>query len=275
MKRSLKLILGAAICAAVYTAAQLPEKRRPGLARLEGWRYAHRGLHDLGRGIPENTLPAFKSAFNSGFGAELDVHLTKDGQLVVIHDSVLKRLCGVDSVVEDMSYDAIKGLGILGTGCHAPLFEEVLDFCGGVAPLIIELKAYKGNHDRLCESVAAMLDSYKGDYCIESFDPRVVKWYHDNRPQVIRGQLSANFMKRGEGAGLNLVERFALSNLQTNFLTRPDFIAYKYADSNSLPVALSCGLFGGKEVNWTIDKKCDLEEAEKRGAIAIFERFIP
>lgn len=275
MKKSTKMMLGAAACAGLYVAAQQTEPRRAGIAKLEGHRYAHRGLHDLGRGVPENTLIAFERAFKAGFGVELDVHITLDGQLVVIHDSHLSRLCGEDLIVEELPYDAIRPMGILGTGHHAPLFGEVLELCGGSAPLIVELKAYNGNHERLCMAVAAMLDSYNGAYCIESFNPRVVRWFKENRPEVIRGQLSANFMKVGAGGSLNMAERFAMTNLLTNFMTKPDFVAYKYEDSTSLAPRISCGFWGAKEVTWTIDKKCDMEAAEARGALTIFESFLP
>ena len=89
MKGISKLLLGAAACAGLYVAAQAPGPRRKGIEELEGWRYAHRGLHDISKGIPENTLPAFEEAFANGFGAELDVHLTLDKKLAVIHDSNL------------------------------------------------------------------------------------------------------------------------------------------------------------------------------------------
>ena len=61
---------------------------------LSGYRYAHRGLHDLNAGRPENSLGAFRAAAEAGFGAELDVHLMADGALAVVHDSDLERVCG-------------------------------------------------------------------------------------------------------------------------------------------------------------------------------------
>ena len=60
-----------------------------GLPALKGWYYAHRGLHCEGR--PENSMVAFAAAKNAGYGIELDIHLMRDGNLAVIHDSSLKR----------------------------------------------------------------------------------------------------------------------------------------------------------------------------------------
>ena len=76
--------------------------RRRDWKKLRGWRYAHRGFHDKPR-IPENSLPAFKRAVQCGFGAELDVHLMKDGHLAVIHDASLLRTAGVDVQIEDLT----------------------------------------------------------------------------------------------------------------------------------------------------------------------------
>ena len=72
-----------------------------GLLRL--FRYAHRGYHDKPR-IPENSMAAFRRAIENGFGAELDVHLMKDGRLAVIHDASLKRTAGADVLVSGAAF---------------------------------------------------------------------------------------------------------------------------------------------------------------------------
>ena len=71
----------------------------PGWEKLAGFRYAHRGLH--GPGVPENSLAAFRRAAEAGYGAELDVRLTRDGRLAVFHDSTLERMCGVPGRVAE------------------------------------------------------------------------------------------------------------------------------------------------------------------------------
>ena len=70
--------------------------------------YAHRGLHNRELGIPENSMAAFRKARELGYGVELDVHLTKDGQLAVIHDKSLKRTTGVDAEVSDLTMEELK-----------------------------------------------------------------------------------------------------------------------------------------------------------------------
>ena len=81
---------------------------QPGWERLEGARFAHRGLH--GAGVPENSLSAFRRAAEAGCGAELDVHLTADGHLAVFHDHSLARMCGVEGQVEDLTAAELGGI---------------------------------------------------------------------------------------------------------------------------------------------------------------------
>ncbi len=274
MKKLLKTAAKAAILGTgLYAWAQAPRKNHPDLQKLRKYRYAHRGLHDLSQGIPENTMPAFRRAVEHGFGAELDVHITKDGRLVVIHDSQLGRLCGVDLVVEDLTYAELAELPILGTDARAPLFSDVLDVFEGKTPLIVELKTWEGNADVLSAAVDRMLRQYSGDYCIESFDPRVVTWFRKHSPETVRGQLSENFVKHSTSR--TLPERFALTHMLFNFGARPDFVAYHYPDRKTLPVQMSCGILGAQEVSWTIRTLEDMQKAEAAGAMVIFENFIP
>lgn len=274
MKKLLKTAAKAALVGAgLYAWAQAPRRNHPGLSKLRGYRYAHRGLHDLEQGIAENTMPAFKRAAEHGFGAELDVHITKDGQLVVIHDSRLERLCGVNMVVEDLTYAELCRLPILGTEETAPLFADVLKVFEGKTPLIVELKSWNGNGDMLSAAVNLMLKTYTGDYCIESFDPRVVRWFRQNSPETVRGQLAYDYVHHSTSR--TAPERFALTHMLFNFGVRPDFVAYSYPDRETLPVQTACGLMGAQEVSWTIRSLEDMHKAEAAGAIVIFEGFIP
>lgn len=273
MKKKTKFALGALATAGAYIYTQRPDPRRGDMPKLRRWRYAHRGLHNLAQGIAENTLPAFKAAFDGGYGAELDVHLTFDGKLAVIHDSELGRLCGNDGIVEDMTYDELSQFTILGTNDQAPLLCEVLDiFREGNAPLVIELKTHNGNHEALCIAVSSALEGYNAPYCIESFDPNVVWWFAKNQPGVIRGQLSANFMKNET---IPFARRFGLTNMLSNPLARPDFVAYRYADRAGVAPRISCDLIGRAEVSWTINSLPDMLHAESEGALVIFEGFRP
>ena len=239
---------------------------------LKKYRYAHRGFHDKPL-IPENSLPAFRRAVSRGWGAELDVHLLKDGTLAVFHDSDLKRCTGEDGTIEELDSEQLSKLRLEGTDEHIPLFGEVLELFEGKAPLIIELKTYRGNHRVLSEAVCARLDRYTGLYCIESFDPRAVADVRQLRPDIVRGQLTQDFIKDPEG--LPLYQRIVLSNLLLNVKARPDFIACRFEDRKMRANRRAVDRLGLQEVCWTIRSKKDLETVEAAGAIPIFEKFDP
>ena len=104
------------------------------MAPFVGRRYAHRGLHCVEDGIPENSLPAFRRAVEAGYGIELDLHLTTDGQLVVFHDDTLDRVCGVSGRVDESSYPELQQLRLSGTEETIPLFSQVLLSSPAVQP---------------------------------------------------------------------------------------------------------------------------------------------
>lgn len=208
--------------------------------------FAHRGLHKKDKTVPENSLAAFERASAYGYGMELDVQLSKDGQVVVFHDDTLNRVCGVDSRVDEKTYDELCQMSLCGSTQTIPLFSEVLKTVRGRGPLIVELKNGKRNEE-LCEKTYALLEKYSGEYCIESFNPFIVRWFKKNAPEVIRGQL-ANPPKdyNGEVGPLTAV---ILGNCLLNFLSRPQFIAYKITPK-PFTVKL-CEALGAMKVAWT------------------------
>lgn len=238
---------------------------------LSRYHYAHRGFH--GEGRTENSMAAFRAAVEHGFGAELDVHLMKDGNLAVIHDSSLKRTANADVCIEDLTKEELAAYA-LHNGEPIPLLEEVLELFKDKTPLIVELKAEKGNYDALSAAVAKRLDTYEGDFCIESFDPRVVRWFRKNRPEVCRGQLSYNFMK-DKKTKLSCWEKFLLSKLWVNFLGCPDFVAYGFFDRKDLSLRFCKDVLKTRIVYWTLHNQKGMDEALRLGGICIFEDFVP
>ena len=255
----------------LYLLALRGRKGHPGLSGLRRWNYAHRGLHNESR--PENSMAAFRAALEAGCGIELDIHLTKDGELAVIHDSSLKRVAGADVMIEDLNAADLKKYALGGTAETVPLFRDVLALFAGKAPLIVELKSAKGNQNELAEKAAGLLDSYPGSYCIESFDPKCVHWFKKNRPDVVRGQLSANFLK--DKGNLPWIVRFIMTHNLLNFWTQPDFIAYKFQDRCTLSNRLCRGLHGVQGVAWTLRTQEEHKTALREGWIPIFENFLP
>ena len=241
---------------------------------FDGWFYAHRGYHGgKDSQAPENSLAAFERAVANGFGAELDVHLLKDGNLAVLHDSTLKRMCGRKGIVEDLTVQEL-GSCVLGKSDQTiPTFEQVLEVFGGKTPLIIELKPINNNADALTGAVCRVLENYKGVYCIESFDPRVLRWLKKNRPDILRGQLSMNYMKNR--SGLSFVQAVIGTWLMTSFLTKPDFIAYRFSERRNLGNRFQLNIMKRRGAAWTLRTPEDMKTALSEGLLPIFENFAP
>lgn len=242
-----------------------------GLQELRLWSYAHRGLHS--EGIPENSMSAFEAAKNHGYGVELDVHLLSDGNLAVIHDSTLERVTGLPGVVEDLTARDLRRCKLRGTEEIIPELPHVLELFNGEAPLIIELKTHKGNHAKLCEAVCQLLEGYNGPYCLESFDPRCILWLKKHRPELIRGQLSEDYFVKGRPR-IPLIMKWIMTENLLNFITKPDFIAYRYEDRHCTLSNFFC-LRRMTCVSWTIKTEEDYCRATAEGWIPIFEGFLP
>ena len=265
-------VIAAAMAVPVWVVLLHPRRQHPALARLRQFRYAHRGLHDKPR-IPENSLAAFRAAAEHGFGAELDVHLTKDGRLAVIHDSSLQRTCGADGIVEELTAAELAQFRLEDTDEPIPFLEDVLPLFEGKAPLIVELKAYRGNHAALTDAALECLDRFSAEYCVESFDPRCVVHLRKRRPEIVRGQLTENFLK--SGGDLSLLQRLAMTYLLFHPAAQPDFVACRFEDRGMIANRIACRLWGTQAVSWTIRTPQELQTAEADGNVVIFEQFIP
>ncbi len=266
---------------AVYLWMLWPAHPTPSMRKLlEGMKFAHRGFHDNKTDAPENSLKAFAAAIDLKYGIELDIHLTRDGELVVFHDDTLTRICGVRKPVGALALSELETLPLLGTGETIPSFEKVLSLVGGQVPLLVEFKTgLPGSSDvvPLCERAMQALDAYSGAYCVESFDASVLGWFRKNRPAVMRGQLALGvgtyvpaLGKQGAEA-IPLYRRRMLSWLLYNFRSRPHFISYRFEDAG-LPLRL-CRLLGAMVSVWTVRKAEDSARLLREYDAVIFEGF--
>lgn len=271
-KLLLHLILDVSLFILLWTALLRGRRRLRKWPLLTQYHYAHRGLHDEAAGIPENSLAAFRAAAEQGFGAELDVRLTKDGQLAVLHDADVFRMTGVHGLVSNMTAAELTRLRLRGTDEKIPFLEEVLPFFEGKAPLLIELK-FDHASKPLPEAVCRALQGYRGDYCIESFDPRPLFWLRRHHPEIIRGQLAKNFFRDEEH--INPILAFFLTNMCLNFLSAPDFASYRFRDRQSWGLRLCKAVYGVGEFSWTIKNPQQQKLAEDAGACIIFEGYVP
>lgn len=258
-----------------------------------------KGIYEEGKQIPENSIPAFERAVEAGYGIELDVQTTSDGRLVVFHDENLKRMCGVDKKLYECTYDELMQYHLLETDEKIPLFDQVLRVIDGRVPLIVEVKS-EGNWKRTTRMTAERLDSYSrtiaerrdsyggenngrkegggvrtGEYtyCVESFHPLVLRWFRKNRPEILRGQLSTDFLRSKLKRRWH--EKILLTNLMLNFLCRPDFIAYNYRYRNQPSLWLCRHVFSVVTAAWTVKSEKVLNEIKPYFDIVIFDGFIP
>ena len=265
------LFAGAVALGGLYVLSTQGRTGHPGLEALKGWNYAHRGLHD--ENLPENSMAAFRAALEASYGIELDIHLMKDGNLAVMHDTSLKRTAGADVKITDLTAADLENYRLGGTEEKIPLFSEVLELFAGKAPLIIELKS-DSNAAQLVATAVKAMEGYEGAYCMESFDPRVVYELKKQAPQIIRGQLTMDYFKE-EKSPLPVPVKWLLTNQAENFLTMPDFVSYRFSDCKTFSNTLARKFWGIQGVTWTLKTQEEFDEAVKSGWLPIFEGFKP
>lgn len=232
--------------------------------------YAHRGLWS--EAVPENSLAAFCLAAEAGFAIELDVQLSSDGEVMVFHDYTLTRMCGVEKKLVSLTAAELQQCSLKGTAEHIPTLRQVLEVVSGKVPLLVELKGEAANA-ALCPKVAAILDEYKGEWCVESFNPILVRWFYKNRPRVVRGLLSTNLIKE-KRSGSRLLN-FALSALWLTFLCRPHFHAFDKHYPRRLALLVGVRLFGAAPFVYTVKNEEEYRRFIADGISPIFDEFQP
>ncbi len=232
--------------------------------------YAHRGLWS-GK-IPENSLSAFAAAVQAGFGIELDLRLSRDGQIMVFHDDDLRRMCGVNRKISDLTCAQLKTLRLKNSAETIPTLGEVLHLIRGRVPLMIELKGELPD-PLLCRRLVRMLDTYRGAFCIVSFSPLILRWFKHYRPSYARGQLVTK-SKKSNRKGSRFVG-FLLSHLLLNFLSRPDFLSVNVALRRRISVRLLTGPLRARCFLWTVRTENEYKDCKARGYFPIFESVPP
>lgn len=264
------IFIGAVALGGLYVLSTQGRTGHPELDTLKKFKYAHRGLYDSQK--PENSIAAFRAALEHGYGIELDIHLMKDGNLAVIHDCSLLRTTGKEGQITDLTTEDLKNYHLCGTEETIPTFRQVLELYAGKAPLIIELKS-DNNVEALVDAAVKAMDGYEGPYCMESFDPRCVHVLKKKYPQIIRGQLTEDYFRTNSPLPFPL--KWALKHQVLNFITLPDFVAYKYQDLNTISNTLVRKFWGVAGVTWTLKTQEEFDHAVKNGWIPIFEHFNP
>lgn len=150
---------------------------------------AHRGLHN--NYIVENTLLAFLKAVEKDYAVELDIRLLKDGTVVVYHDIDLKRLTGINKLIESCTLKDISNIKI-NEKYYIPTLEQVLKLINGKVPIYIDVKGNIGNY-KLEEKLLDLLKEYRGEIFIQSFNPKTIRWLRKKEPKYKYGLITLSY----------------------------------------------------------------------------------
>jgi glycerophosphoryl diester phosphodiesterase len=211
---------------------------------------AHRGH---ARAAPENTLSAMRKAIESGADyVEMDVRLTADGKVVLLHDRDLKRVAGVPRRLDEMSYEEVRPLDVGSwfdpafAGERVPTLAEVMDLCRGKIRLNIELKVL-GPDRRLAREVADLVrqHGFEADCLVTSLSYDALLEAKQRNPRLRTGLVVAHAL-----GDVSRVEVDALS-------VRADFLSDEI-------LRAAHGL--GREVHvWTVNDAGQMTRLMNRG----------
>ena len=272
----------AALVAAVFTAilasavflfltATVKNKKMDNFKHVK---YAHRGLHGdfCGSYSAENSLSAFRKAAELGFGIELDLRLSADGEVIVFHDDTLNRVAGREGRAEELTAEELAELSLLGTGEGVPTFKSVLECVGGRVPLLVEIKS-DGKDQSVVAAAYKLLEQYEGAFILESFNPLSLAALKKLDKSIPRGFLCTKHTKNENRRSLKyrVIQRHLL-----NFLARPSFIAADKNEHKMLPIPIIRFLFRPAFMAWTIKSPEEEKKAYENGFDGvIFEGYIP
>jgi glycerophosphoryl diester phosphodiesterase len=158
---------------------------------------AHRALHDVAQGRPENSRAAIRAAIAAGYGIEIDLQPSRDGRAMVFHDDALDRLTAATGPIRQRDAAELGGIRLAGGDEGIPTLAEVLGIVAGRAPLLVELKDQHGRmgdtDGALERAAAADIDGYDGPLALMSFNPRMVRHMATLLPGRPRGLVTCAF----------------------------------------------------------------------------------
>lgn len=152
---------------------------------------AHRGFT---QGHVENTLEAVEAAIRLGCdGIEVDLRMTRDGELVIFHDKTLQRLAGTEDVVEELTASGIRKI-VLPRGARLPTLEELLDLVRERALLNLEIKTVRFWSSSVEKKLVQTLRSFRlsSSILVSSFHPFALRRLRKIAPDLKRGYLIAD-----------------------------------------------------------------------------------
>lgn len=232
--------------------------------------FAHRGLHD-GRKALENSLTAFDRAIERGYGIELDVRMTRDGNVIVFHDAELGRMTGSRGQLKSMSSQQLCGIRLRGSKDTLQTLDDVLRHIHGRAPVLIEVKATENKYLPACFAVRRALEGYRGEAAVMSFHPGVPGWFAEHAPKVVRGLVMTE--KEGRAFSPYGVRRWLRRQLLV-WKAKPHFLAFDIRRLPS-PFTEAARQHGLKVLTWTVRGFAAHALAARCADQVIFEEELP
>ncbi len=234
---------------------------------------AHRGLHDLAKGIVENTEGAFAAAIQHNYAIECDVQLTADGEAMVFHDDDLGRLTEAMGEVRALTAKALRGVPLKSTTDRIQTLAELLEQVAGRSTLVIELKSLWDDDDTLAKRALQVLEGYEGPYCLMSFDPYLVACLREFSPHTVRGIVADRTTDPSYNA-LPLAKRHAMRTFGHLAQTQPHFVSYNWRDLPFEPVT-EIRMLGHPVITWTVRSKEEASQALRYCDQVTFEGYLP
>ncbi|THD53362.1 glycerophosphodiester phosphodiesterase [Phenylobacterium sp.] len=229
---------------------------------------AHRGLWSPD-GPPENSLGAFQAACAAGYGIELDVQLSADGEAMVFHDDDLERMTGVTGRICDRTVAELSGLRLGGTDERIPTLPETLALIGRRAMVHIELKTPYGHVGPLEQRTHEIIIDHAGPVCVIGFNPYSHAWFAERFPGVMRGLDSYSYKRAPQ---LSEDQRVSFARLEHVAIAKPHFLALGL---DMLPSEQANGfrIEGLPIVAWTVRDPAQWEAIRDGCDNLIFEGF--
>jgi glycerophosphoryl diester phosphodiesterase len=238
---------------------------------------AHRALHDAENGIPENSRSAVRRAVSAGYGIEIDVQLSSDGQAVVFHDDTLDRMTRSAGPVAKRTARELSDLVLKGSEDRIPMLSDILDLVGGAVPLLIEIKDQSGaigeGEDNLERAVAEALRGYEGPVAVMSFNPHVVGAMRKHAPDVPRGIVTSAFIpSRWPQLSAEVCTR--LRSIADFGRVSAGFVSHDWTDLGSPRIA-ELKANGTPILCWTVTTPQIEAEARRVADNITFEGYLP
>jgi glycerophosphoryl diester phosphodiesterase len=245
-----------------------------GLDWLTARPVAHRGLHDAGRGIIENTASAVRAAIEANYAIEVDLQRTADGEAMVHHDDALGRLTDGAGRLAAMQAAELKRIAFRQTADRMMTLDELCDLVSGRVTLLLELKSLFDGDRGLATRVIDVLARYAGPVAVMSFDPRQIEMTRDLAPGLPRGIVAERRYRHSEWSGLSASAKRSMAHLLHGFRSRPHFLAYAVKDLPAAAPLIARYIFGLPLLTWIVRSDDDRRRARWADQI-IFEGFRP